>query len=229
MEKKFFLCVLLFWAVPDVQPASDVWAIDVPSTIPAVQGECVLIPCWYTYPTTKIVLNRWMGFWKRGNTIVSTNLKKWKLAKEFNKRTEFVGALQVGNCSMLLHSVRTTDIGPFYLQVRIPQFKSFTFTENKVSIDVIRQPEPPAMSFQILDTVRAYCSVLHSCPSAPPRFSWSQAGVTATWSKQINLWMWKTESVLEFVPDSLDFNPVLNCSVVYRGGKTAKSSVVLIK
>ncbi|KAF7227458.1 myeloid cell surface antigen CD33 isoform X2 [Nothobranchius furzeri] len=207
MEKKFFLCVLLFWAVPDVQPASDVWAIDVPSTIPAVQGECVLIPCWYTYPTTKIVLNRWMGFWKRGNTIVSTNLKKWKLAKEFNKRTEFVGALQV----------------------RIPQFKSFTFTENKVSIDVIRQPEPPAMSFQILDTVRAYCSVLHSCPSAPPRFSWSQAGVTATWSKQINLWMWKTESVLEFVPDSLDFNPVLNCSVVYRGGKTAKSSVVLIK
>lgn len=127
--------------IHDVQSAKSQWMALVPSTIPAVQGSCVVIPCTYNYPrpSSKKIINSWLGFWKKGNKVVATSIQKWKLPVEYNKRTQFLGKPRTRNCTMLLDSVRSTDVGPFYFRVEMPQYKSFSYTQNSVSIDVIRK------------------------------------------------------------------------------------------
>ncbi|XP_017281977.1 sialic acid-binding Ig-like lectin 14 [Kryptolebias marmoratus] len=227
MKLKLCLSFLMFYVVPDVEPASNRWLINVPSKIPAVQGSCVVIPCTYVYPKTNKKLNRRRAFWKTGNKIVSTNLRKWKLTPEFKKRSLFLGNVRGGNCTMMLDGVRTTDVGPFYFRIELPRYKTYTFSENTVTIVVIRSAPPPSLSVEVLDKVTASCSVSHSCRVMPPRLTWSRSGTTTTKTKKLNNWMWKTKSVLTFVPLASDFNKPLNCTVRYRGGKQAESSVLL--
>ncbi|XP_044065400.1 sialic acid-binding Ig-like lectin 14 [Siniperca chuatsi] len=128
---------------------------------------------------------------------------------------------------MLLDGVRTTDVGPFYFRIEMPQYKSFSYTQNAVSIDVIHDPEPPSLSVKLNDKVTASCSVSHTCPSIPPRFSWSRSGMVKRRSKRLNTWKWVTVSTLTFIPRPTDFNTPLNCTVKYRGGKQVKSSTIL--
>ncbi len=134
-------CSFLFLVIHDVQSSRGQWTASVPMKIPALQGSCVVIPCTYTYPkpTSNKILNRWRGFWRKGNKIVTTNLRKWKLPEEYKKRTQFLGSLESRNCTMLLDGIRKTDVGPFYFRIEMPQYKSFSYTKNAVSIDVIRE------------------------------------------------------------------------------------------
>uniref|UniRef100_A0A3Q3B506 Ig-like domain-containing protein n=1 Tax=Kryptolebias marmoratus TaxID=37003 RepID=A0A3Q3B506_KRYMA len=207
MTKYVFLCLDF--------PASNRWLINVPSKIPAVQGSCVVIPCTYVYPKTNKKLNRRRAFWKTGNKIVSTNLRKWKLTPEFKKRSLFLGNVRGGNCTMMLDGVRTTDVGPFYFRIELPRYKTYTFSENTVTI---------VYKTECTGQLTASCSVSHSCRVMPPRLTWSRSGTTTTKTKKLNNWMWKTKSVLTFVPLASDFNKPLNCTVRYRGGKQAESS-----
>lgn len=132
---------VLFSAVHYVQCSKDQWIANTPRRLPALQGSCVVIPCTYMYPKPKSgqILNRFRGFWKLGRKIISSNLPKWKVFQEFKKRTQFLGDLRSQNCTMLLDGVRQTDVGPFYFRIEMPQYKSFSYTGNSVSIDVLRE------------------------------------------------------------------------------------------
>ncbi|CAI5662717.1 myelin-associated glycoprotein [Oreochromis niloticus] len=230
MKLKLCLSFLMFFVIHDVQSAKSQWMALVPSTIPAVQGSCVVIPCTYNYPrpSSKKIINSWLGFWKKGNKVLATSIQKWKLPVEYKKRTQFLAKLRTRNCTMLLDSVRSTDVGPFYFRIEMPQYKSFSYTQNSVSIDVIRNPPPPTLSVEVNDQVYATCSVFHSCPSIPPQFSWSHTGVIKSQSKKVNAWNWQTVSTLTFPPLATDFNKPLNCTVRHRGGKEAQSSIILL-
>ncbi|XP_070690777.1 myelin-associated glycoprotein-like [Pempheris klunzingeri] len=229
MDLKLWLSFLLLHVIHDVQSSNAQWTANVPKSIPAVHGSCVVIPCMHTYPkpVSKGTLNRWRGFWKKGKQIISTNLRKLKVSKEYKKRTLFLGDLQRRNCTFLLDGVRKADVGPFYFRIEMPQYKSFSYTNNAVSIDVIRNPQPPSLSVKVNGKVTASCSVSHSCPSFPPQISWSRSGVTTRRSKRLNEWKWETVSTLTFNPLASDCNKPLNCTVQYRGGKQVKSSTIL--
>uniref|UniRef100_A0A3B4FMQ2 Ig-like domain-containing protein n=1 Tax=Pundamilia nyererei TaxID=303518 RepID=A0A3B4FMQ2_9CICH len=185
------------------------------------KAKSVVIPCTYNYPrpSSKKIINSWLGFWKKGNKVVATSIQKWKLPVEYKKRTQFLGKLRTRNCTMLLDSVRSTDVGPFYFRIEMPQYKSFSYTQNAVSIDVIRNPPSPTLSVEVNDQAYATCSVFHSCPSIPPQFSWSHTGVIKRQWKKVNAWNWQTVSTLTFLPLATDFNKPLNCTVRHRGGK----------
>uniref|UniRef100_A0A8P4FUT1 Ig-like domain-containing protein n=1 Tax=Dicentrarchus labrax TaxID=13489 RepID=A0A8P4FUT1_DICLA len=230
MELKWWLSFLLLHGIQDVQSSNGQWTATVPTKIPALQGSCVVIPCTYTYPkpNSKKTLNRWRGFWMKGKKIVSTNLPKWKLAQEYKKRTQFLGNLQSRNCTMLLDGLRQTDVGPFYFRIEMPQYKSFSYINQAVSIDVIRNPPPPSLSVKVNDDVTASCSVSHTCPSIPPQFTWSRTGIITHQSKKLNNWTWETVSTLTFNPLPADFNVTLNCTVQYRGKKEVTSSMILM-
>uniref|UniRef100_A0A3Q1I1S3 Ig-like domain-containing protein n=1 Tax=Anabas testudineus TaxID=64144 RepID=A0A3Q1I1S3_ANATE len=201
------------------------WTANVPAVIPALQGSCVVIPCTYNYPKpkSKKILNRWKGFWKKGNKIMSTNLRKWKLPKEYKRRTKFLGNLKWHNCTMMLDGIRKTDVGPFYFRIEMPQYKSFSYINNTVSLLVMSEPDAPTVSAVVNNKVTASCSVSHSCPYIPPRFSWSRPGIVRKRSKKLNAWNWETVSTLTFQPLSTDFNKTLECTVLYSGGKQAKT------
>ncbi|XP_034409177.1 sialic acid-binding Ig-like lectin 14 [Cyclopterus lumpus] len=228
MELKLWLSFLLLHVI-HVQSSSGQWLANVPARIPVVQGSCVVIPCSFNYPrpTSKQILNRWKGFWKDGKKFVSTTIPKWKLAEEYRRRTTFLGDLAARNCSMLLDGVRNTDVGPFYFRIEMPHYTSYSYTMNPVHIDVLRKPTPPSLSAEVKAKVTAYCSVTHPCPTNAPEFSWSQSGTASRRSKKLNTWQWKTISTLTFRLRPTTSNQTLNCTVRYRGGKQATSSMIL--
>ncbi|TMS10810.1 Myelin-associated glycoprotein [Larimichthys crocea] len=229
MQLKLRLSFLLLHVIRDVQSSPGQWTASVPTRIPALEGSCVVIPCTYNYPkpNSKKPLNRWRGFWKKGDTIISTSLSSWKLLPEYKKRTSFLGNLASHNCTMQLDDVRQTDVGPFYFRIEMPQYKSFSYRKHPVSIDVISDPPPPSLSVKVDKKVRASCSVSHTCPTKPPLFSWSRPGAVKRQLKRLNKWTWQVVSTLTFVPLRTDFNKPLNCSVQYRGGKQVNSSMIL--
>ncbi|KAM7420542.1 hypothetical protein PAMA_014992 [Pampus argenteus] len=208
MKLKLWFSFLFLYGIHDVQCSRGFWTANVPTKISALQGSCVVIPCTYTYPkpNSKKILNRWNGFWRTGNKIVAANLPKWKLNKEYKKRTQFLGNLQAHNCTMVLYGIRKTDVGPFYFRIEMPQYKSFSYTNNTVSIDVL---------------------LSHSCPSNPPNFSWSRSGTVTHRSKRVDKGKWEAVSTLTFHPQPSDFNKRLNCTVLYRGGRQATNSTIL--
>ncbi|XP_047453764.1 myeloid cell surface antigen CD33-like [Mugil cephalus] len=227
MELKPYLSLLFFCVIHEVGSFSK-WTANIPSVIPALQGSCVVIPCSYFYPkpSTNLLINRRIGLWKTGTKLVSSNMKLMVNA-EYKKRARFLGNLQERNCTMLLDRVRSTDTDPFYFSIRMPQYKSFSYTNNAVSINVTRVPQPPSMSVKVTDKVHATCSVSHSCPYVPPDFSWSRVGTTRHQSKKLNSWKWETVSTLIFRPGPADFKKPLNCTVHYRGRKQSTTSTML--
>ncbi|XP_018542992.1 sialic acid-binding Ig-like lectin 14 [Lates calcarifer] len=229
MALKLWLSFLLLQVTHGVQSPRGQWTANIPTKITVLQGSCVVIPCTFTFPmpTSKKILNRWIGFWKKGNKVVSTNIPKWKIPKEYKKRTQFLGDLTSRNCTMLLDGVRMTDVGSFYFRIEMPQYKRYSYIQNPVTINVTRNPQPPSLSVKRDGKVIATCSVTHSCPSIPPQLSWSRSGIVISHIKKLNQLKWKTVSTLIFQPLPADFNKPLNCTVKYRGGKQAKSSTIL--
>ncbi|XP_068999181.1 myelin-associated glycoprotein-like [Embiotoca jacksoni] len=231
MELKLWLSFLklsIMHVAHDVQAFNKQWSLDIPSTIPAVEGSCLVIPCMYTHPSHRSLkyLNRWNGFWMRGHEIISSNLPL-KLGKEYNKRTELLGDLKSLNCTMLMYGVRATDIGPFYFRIVIPRYSRFSFLNNPVSINVTRIPDPPSLTVKVGKKVSASCSVFHSCPTMPPRLIWNHPGAIKHRLKKLDQWKWETVTTLIFRPAASDFNKPLNCTVRYSGGKRAMSSTIL--
>ncbi|XP_008430604.1 sialic acid-binding Ig-like lectin 14 [Poecilia reticulata] len=229
MDLKLWFSILMVCGMAESIGSDKDWHISVPSKIPVLQGSCVVIPCEYVYPKTSKIFKTWLGYWKRGNTVVASNFHNFKLTREFHHRTRIKGALESGNCTWQLNHVRKTDTGPFYFKIEIPQYKSFTFSNNKVTLDIYRVPEPPIMSVAVLNKVTATCKVAHVCPSSPPKLFWSHSGMIKTKSKKENKWLWTTKSTITFTPQEADFNKPLNCTVRFHGRKTTKGSVLLTK
>ncbi|XP_068999179.1 myelin-associated glycoprotein-like [Embiotoca jacksoni] len=229
MELKLWLSFLklsIMHVAHDVQAID--WSVDIPSTIPAVEGSCLVIPCMYTYPSNrfKTSLPPLSGYWKKGKKIISSNLPL-KLDKEYDQRTKLLGDLKSLNCTMLMSDVRATDIGPFHFRIVIPGFNQFSFINNRVSINVTRIPDPPSLTVMVGKKVSASCSVIHSCPTMPPQLTWNHAGAIKRRLKKLDQWKWETVTTLIFRPSASDFKKPLNCTVIYSGGKRAMSSTIL--
>ncbi|XP_027869363.1 myeloid cell surface antigen CD33-like [Xiphophorus couchianus] len=229
MDLKLWLSILMVCGMAESLGSGKDWLIDVPSRVSVLQNSCVVIPCSYVYPKVRKMLKTWRGYWKRRGTVVASNFPNAKLTDEFHHRSRIRGTLQSGNCTWQLNRVRETDTGPFYFKIEIPQHKTFTFSQNTVTLDVFRVPDPPTMSVAVQDEVTATCKVTHVCPSSPPKFSWSHSGTRKTKSKKENKWLWSTTSTLTFTPQEADFNMPLNCTVLFKGNKSTKGSVLLIK
>uniref|UniRef100_A0A087XMT3 Immunoglobulin domain-containing protein n=1 Tax=Poecilia formosa TaxID=48698 RepID=A0A087XMT3_POEFO len=227
MDLKLWLSILMVCGMAESIGSGKNWRISVPSKISVLQGSCVVIPCKYFYPKTRKIFKTWWGYWKRGNTVVASNVHNLKLTREFHHRTRITGTLQSGNCTWQLNRVRKTDTGPFYFKIEIPQHQSFTFSKSTVTLNVFRVPEPPIMSVAVLKKVTATCKVTHACPSSPPKIFWSHGGILKTKSKKMNKWLWSTKSTLTFTPQEADFNKPLECTVRFHGKKTAHGSVLL--
>ncbi|XP_060754136.1 sialoadhesin-like isoform X2 [Neoarius graeffei] len=229
-----FSCWLLYmyalWL--KASPAeSESWNAEVPQSVVGLEGSCVVIPCLFRYPGADRKVSHLVGIW-----LMDSNEKVYhpvtsKISTAFQQRTSLWGDLSHHNCSLKIDPLRRSDNGPFTFRIEIEDFNKYSFIHNKVSITIKDSPGqinlaiPEEMSSG--KRVTTTCSVVHSCPSDPPKFTWSHKGTHSSQSLQQTNGQWKITSSLSFTLSRTDHKKTLNCTAQFPGGKKSSSRTTL--
>ncbi|XP_076868536.1 sialic acid-binding Ig-like lectin 14 isoform X2 [Brachyhypopomus gauderio] len=140
--------------------------VQVPKSVTAIQGNCVVVPC-RTGPHTHAT---WYKYQRSGYpTVYSTNTKD--IIHQFRGRTSLLGNATQGNCSLKINNVHQEDHG-ISVYVWINPGKIYgDYTEIKVS--------PPSEAGITVESTQvegrlfsANCTIRHSCPVSPPQLEW---------------------------------------------------------
>uniref|UniRef100_A0A3B3ZFI0 Ig-like domain-containing protein n=1 Tax=Periophthalmus magnuspinnatus TaxID=409849 RepID=A0A3B3ZFI0_9GOBI len=198
------------------------WTVKVPSTVKALVGSCVVIPCSFDYPSPQKVVRQFTGIWADETSHVIYHPEERKALVQYRNRTKLVGDLHGKNCSLKIDPVQTSDKGPYHFRIEIAQYNNYSYKENAVSPAVLVLKEEARLG----DSVSALCSVSHTCPEFPPHFTWSHAGQKEVQHK-IEGALWTTTSTLIFQVGHSDHNKPLECTVSHRGGTQQTANTVL--
>ena len=78
------------------------------------------------------------------------------------------------------------------------------------------------------ESVMASCSVTHTCPTAPPTFTWTHSALLSSELLPQKDGQWQSRSGLSFRLTRDLHNKSLTCRVKFRGGQMSNSSTVLL-
>ncbi|XP_028985714.1 myelin-associated glycoprotein-like isoform X2 [Betta splendens] len=223
--------LLCFKAMPS---GASSWTATIPSSVKGLVGSCVVIPCSYNYPDPGKTVSQFTGIWMDQTNHVIYHSDPSKTVQEYKTRTELVGDITRKDCSLKIDPLQQSDQGPFHFRIEIEDYEKYSYKENHVSITIISESHPSlSVTQEVVEghNVTASCSVSHSCPSSPPEFTWSHAGVTHLETRQLNDGQWNLTSTLTFVSTRDDHNKPVKCTVTYKGGLKGEkaSSVIKVK
>nr|XP_055053143.1 myelin-associated glycoprotein-like isoform X2 [Misgurnus anguillicaudatus] len=225
---RFFAFVLFLRAS---SAGVDSWDAEIPKSVVGLSGSCVVIPCKFNYPSDGRTHNEFTGVWYKDASDVIYHKETSKIISKFKGRTTLLGDLHHKNCTLKINSLHPSDAGPYMFRIEIKDFNKYSYQDNKVSITVKDSPEQPIISVddQVMSQkeTTATCIVLHSCPSDPPRLTWSHNGVHTSQSQSQDHGQWRLTSSLTFTPSREDHNKPLNCSAEFSGGNKVTSSKTL--
>ncbi|XP_038850572.1 B-cell receptor CD22-like [Salvelinus namaycush] len=207
------------------------WTAEVPNSVSGLQGSCIVIPCSFNYPEPKIKPSEFTGIWFKDTYEVIYHPDSSNAITDYRHRTELVGDLRQKNCSLRIDPLHRSDEGPFTFRIEIKNYNKASYKDDRVSIAVSSSPDPPSLSVMeevnVGEEVSASCSVSHSCPSDPPRITWSHSGTPSIQSQQQTKGQWEETSTMTFRSSIADNNQPLVCTAAYRGGMTVSSSKTL--
>ncbi|MEQ2289334.1 hypothetical protein AMECASPLE_031859, partial [Ameca splendens] len=212
----------------DVESEASSWTSASPTSVKGLLGSCVVIPCSFNYPDEGNKFD-FTGIWLHSEGIVFHSKEPQKVLQQYQNRLELVGDLKGKNCSLKIDALQQSDKGPFNFRVEIKNYDNYSY-KNKVSISVIREPNP--IQFSVGEDIKegqnvsVACSVSHSCPTSPPGFKWNHPGEEIHQSQQLGDAEWKETSILSFRATHFDHNKPLNCTVTYKGGKKQEQSKI---
>ncbi|KAM9468838.1 B-cell receptor CD22 isoform 1-T1 [Clarias gariepinus] len=218
----WMLCIYALWL--KVSPTqSESWNAEVPQTVVGLEGSCVVIPCLYRYPGADRKASHITGIWLTNSNDKVFHSDSSKISSAYQQRTSLLGDLSHRNCSLRINPLRHSDRGPFMFRIEIEDFNKYSYSHSKVSVTIKDSPEQPTLSIpegiSSVKRVTVTCSVLHSCPSNPPNFTWSHKGTVSSQSLQQTNGQWKIISSLSFTPSKTDHKRNLTCTAVFQGGK----------
>ncbi|XP_057207320.1 myelin-associated glycoprotein [Triplophysa rosa] len=224
----FQSCLFAFILYLRAYSASDnEWNANIPKSVVGLSGSCVVIPCTYNYPSHGKTYTGFTGIWYKGDSDIIYHEDTSKINSKFKDRTS-LDYLQQKNCTLKISSLQHDDPGQYMFRIEIKDLNMFSYQENKVSITVKDSPELPIISVDEEVTsqkeVTAICVVSHSCPSEPPRLTWSHKGTTTSYSQPLEDGQWKLTSSLTFTPSREDHNKPLSCSAEFTPAKTASNN-----
>ncbi|XP_040923742.1 sialic acid-binding Ig-like lectin 14 [Betta splendens] len=223
--------VIVFLCFTAIHSGASFWTITLPSSVKGLVGSCVVIPCSYNYPDPKKTVSQFTGIWKDQTNQVIYHSDPSKTVQEYKTRTELVGDITRKDCSLKIDPLQQSDQGPFHFRIEIGNYEKYSYEGNRVPIAMISESHPSvSVTQEVVEghNVTASCSVSHSCPSSPPKFTWSHNGVSHLETQQLKEGQWNLTSTLTFVSTRDDHNKPVKCTVTYKGGlKGEKASSVL--
>ncbi|XP_056613402.1 myelin-associated glycoprotein-like [Triplophysa dalaica] len=220
-----FACFLYLRAY---SASDDNWDATVPKSVVGLSGSCVVIPCTYNYPSNGKTYTDFTGIWYKGDSDIIYHKDTSKIISKFKNRTSLIGSLNQKNCTLKISSLQHDDQGQYMFRIEIKDLDMYSYQRRNVSITVKDSPELPSISVEGEVTsqkeVTATCVVSHSCPSDPPRLTWSHKGKTTSDSQPQVDGQLKLISYLTFTPSREDHNKPLSCSAVFPPSKTVSNN-----
>ncbi|KAK7926299.1 hypothetical protein WMY93_008609 [Mugilogobius chulae] len=207
------------------------WTVDIPSSVKALVGSCVVIPCSFDYPPPVEEVTQFIGIWTDETSHVIYHPEERKALVQYRNRTKLLGDLRQKNCSLKIDPVEKSDKGPYHFRIEMEEYNKYSYKEKTVSIAASDAPEPVVFSVKeevvVAESLSAHCSVSHTCPYTPPVFTWTHTGQAQVQHQKIGDALWRTISTLTFQPRHSDNNQLLQCTVTHRGGMQQNASRLL--
>ncbi|XP_008283237.1 sialic acid-binding Ig-like lectin 14 [Stegastes partitus] len=214
-----------------IQTEASSWTVKVPSSVKGLPGSCVVIPCSFNYPDPPREVTAFTGAWMDDTNHLIYHPDQTKMLEQYRSRVTLLGDPRHKNCSLQIDPLQQSNSGPFHFRIEITDYDSYSYRNNKVSISMISQLDPIKFTVKKKvkegQTVSAFCSVSHSCPTFPPVFNWNRNGEQHFNSQRLNEGQWEATSTLTFQPTHADHNKPLRCNVTYRGGQRQYASETL--
>lgn len=108
-----------------------------PSSIKGLPGSCVVIPCSYNYPDPGKRVTEFTGIWTDSTGRVIYHHVNSKIMPEYKTRTELMGDITQGSCSLKIDPLQQSDQGPFHFRIEIGGYNKYSYKEKQVSITMI--------------------------------------------------------------------------------------------
>ncbi|XP_036414633.1 Schwann cell myelin protein-like isoform X2 [Colossoma macropomum] len=214
----------LFLTVSVLSCLSHGWEVQVPQSVKAVKGSCVMISChtsshshvnWYKY--------KGVGY----PVVYSRNTAD--IIAEFRGRTSVPGSPSQGDCSLKINNVRQEDNGISLYPWIYPETSSNQY--KYILINVVN----PEISISVENSrtegnvFSATCTVRHSCPSSPPPVEWM--GLSYVSNKVISNTpsggLWTSVTQAQFKATYLDNRRTLSCKSTFNGNSIYSTTVTL--
>ncbi|XP_074836853.1 myelin-associated glycoprotein-like isoform X2 [Carettochelys insculpta] len=212
------------------------WQSSLPKTIRALKGSCVVIPCSFTYPGSRESLGgpfsvAWYQYRSRGYPEIYNSKGTASVLPEYQSRTQLLGDLELGNCTLSISPVRSEDAMSYYVWIN-PDSVQHRFYDVTVQVEVADTPEPLMLSDPGAlvegDRTTITCSIRHTCPSAPPSLGWSvREGKAVTRHERLAGGSWRVESVLSYTPSYKDHGRYLQCTATFPSQQQAHNRLQL--
>ncbi|XP_067413580.1 B-cell receptor CD22-like [Emydura macquarii macquarii] len=208
------------------------WGSSLPGTIRALKGSCVVIPCSFTYPGSRESLGgpfsvAWYQYRSRGYPEIYNSKGTASVLAEYQARTQLLGDLEMGNCTLSISPVQSEDTMSYYVWIN-PDSVRHRFYDVTVRVEVADTPDPLMLSDPGVliegDRTTIICSIRHTCPSAPPTLTWSLPGGKAVTShERLAGGGWRAESELSYTPSYKDHGRYLQCTATFPNQQQARS------
>ncbi|XP_061094642.1 sialic acid-binding Ig-like lectin 5 isoform X2 [Conger conger] len=208
------------------------WTLEVPQTVSAVKGSCVVVPCKFNYPGPERKADLTGKWHMTSHDHIVYHPEPSKVMGQFRGRTDLVGDLARNNCSLIIKSLEKNDKGPFIFRIEISKLDKYSYTEYQVSIDVQDAPATPMLSVsrevKAGEAVTATCTASHSCPTDLPHLVWSHTGTPIVQSEALSNGQWRVTSNLTFTATPSDHGRHLVCTAQYQQNKKVQCEKSLI-
>ncbi|XP_040276963.1 B-cell receptor CD22-like [Bufo bufo] len=200
-----------------------------PSTITALIGSCVEIPCTYqpawTSGTSRTVWYLYK-FMQKDPEILNTRESSSVMA-EYRDRTSLVPG--ENSCTLRIDNVRRGDGDEYYY----PGDRNTDANRKQsrtVYLRVTDKVDVRLYWFKVMTEGEAtimQCTADHTCRSSPPSLRWNKPGQVKNKSVEISLEDWREESELTYIPSYVDHGSPVQCIATYPNGKDFKVSGTL--
>ncbi|XP_078027873.1 B-cell receptor CD22 isoform X1 [Epinephelus lanceolatus] len=160
----------LFTGISVLQQARS-WTINVPTTITAVEGSCVVVPC-KTQPHSQVT---WYRYHSVIYPVVYDGHHPASVEDQFRGRTSVTGEAAEGNCTLVIDKVKSADNNlRVYVWIDPDSKSNQKFYDQTVTIIVERKTPIISIQKKIVDGEIFWvnCSVSYSCPFSPPSLQW---------------------------------------------------------
>ncbi|KAG8582493.1 hypothetical protein GDO81_008074 [Engystomops pustulosus] len=195
-----------------------------PSSITALLGSCVEIPCTYhparTSDTSGTVW--YLQIYAAYDPVVLNTKYSSLVGDEYRDRTSLVPGDK--SCTLRIDPVRRGDDGGLYYPAITEDTSINAYQEQSktVKLQVTDEVNIQLSVSDIMtegEATTVECAVDHTCGSSPPDLQWNKPGHVIKKSVDLKDGMWREESALTYIPSYEDDGSLIQCTTTHPNGR----------